>query len=488
MDRDPTRPGTGGAVGEGMDMSEVWSVGASVGWLREVLRRWGQWTRGHLLATLVLSAVAFIVGWVWNTYIMAVDLEGSAVALDQETVATADGRTGSGLFWLLTFSLVGGLITYAWTRGLRNFFGDIAVLPRRFGEAVTTGRGAALAMLLWGASVSLIISTLISSAVSLALGLVLLALSASPIGVILNFVLVRLYRGLAGVIAPTSRARLAATFSPFMVMLGEALGLFADWMLGSWQIGLVVGVGCAVLSLLLARTGPVPRAAVVVALVGAAVAWQVLRVKWAYADDGGWSECSTDDGVPCSEAGLGGLFAWFGSDGATHVMARGAVGGLFATVGAAIGVGVGGAAAGAALAAAQTSATRAQAEGHSQAAGHSQATGQAHVAGQSQAAGPTESAAQAGAPAPQPRAGEAAPGLADAETGRLAGAETGHLAGADQVTQPMGFSEATFDLLSTSDLSAPDLPGQTSGAAGVGIDDVLPEAARRERDEEGDRP
>ena len=466
-------------------MSEVWSVRTSMGWLGDVLRRWGQWTRGHLLATLVLSAVAFIVGWVWNTYIMAVDLEGSAVALDDETVATADGRTGSGLFWLLTFSLVGGLITYAWTRGLRNFFGDIAVLPRRFGEAVTTGRGAALAMLLWGASVSLIISTLISSAVSLALGLVLLALSASPVGVILNFVLVRLYRGLAGVISPSARSRLAATFSPFMVMLGEALGLFVDWMLGSWVIGLVVGVACAVLSLLLARSGPVPRAAVLVALVGAAVAWQVLRVKWAYADDGGWGECVTDDGLPCSQAGLGGIFAWFGSDGAGHVMARGAIGGLFATVGAAIGVGVGGAAAGAALAAAQTNTARAQAAEQAQGMGGAQASTAGQAADQlgSQAPVPQPRVGEA---APAPRAGEAAPEFAGAEAGPPAS-----VAGSDQVTQPMGFStEASFDLLSTSDLSAPDVPGQSSGPGGtsVDVDDVLPEAARRERDEEDDRP
>lgn len=476
-------------------MSETWSLGASVGWCREVLRRWGQWTRGHLLATLGLSVAAFVVGWVWNTYLMAVDLEGSVVALGQETTATADGHTGNGLFWLLLFSLVGGLITYAWSRGVRNFLGDLAVLPRRFGEAVATGSGAALAMLLWGASVSLILSTLISSAVSLALGLVLLALAATPVGVILNFVLVRLWRGLAGVLAPDARARLAVTVSPFMVMLGEALGLFFDWIVGGWLIGLLVGVGCAVVSLLLARTGRPPRTAVLLGLVGAAVAWQVLRVRWAYADDGGWSECVTGDGLPCADAGLGGIFAWLTSPGAGHLMARGAIGGLFATIGAAIGVGVGGAAAGVALAAAQTSASRATASSPVQ------TTASPDSATQTTAS--PESAPQGSAPqgsAPQQRAGEAGPAAT----------------GSEQITQPVGFTQqAAFGQGLPETGAGPDLvdqvPGQVPGqmpdqATGQGagqsggaeqsgprgrsggIDDVLPEAARRERDEESDRP
>jgi len=184
---------------------------------------------------------------------MAVDLDGSQVGPGTETTATADGHAGNGLFWLLLFSLAGGLVTYGWSRGWTNLRADMAALPRRFGEVMTKQPLRCLGDAAVGVSVSLVISTLISSAVSLALGLVLLALAATPVGVILNFALIRLWRGLCGIITPNIGARLAVMVSPFMVMVGEAQGLFLDWMLGGWLIGLLLGVGCAVVSVVLVR-------------------------------------------------------------------------------------------------------------------------------------------------------------------------------------------------------------------------------------------
>ena len=337
-------------------MAEVMSVGPALEWARAVVRQWGVWTRSHLLMTVVLSALAFGVGWVVNTYLMAFVLDGSNVSEDQDTAATADDRTANALFWLLLFGLLAGVATYAWSRGWKNFRADLATLPRVFAEAMTRNKTAAMAMLLWGAAVSLVISTLISSAVSLALGLVLLALAATPIGIILNFALIRLWRGLCGVVAPAAGLPLAAALSPFMVMLGESLGLFLDWVIGVWTVSLLLGIACAIASLVLAR-GTLPRPATGVFLAVAVVAWQVVRVSHAYADDGGWTECSTSSFEPCE--GLGGIFAWAGSDGAGHVMARAVIGGAFSAAGAAIGAGLGGAAAGLAGAAAALTASSA---------------------------------------------------------------------------------------------------------------------------------
>ena len=324
-------------------MGEVLSVSAGVEWTRAVLRQWGVWARGHLRMTLALSTLAFVIGWVMNTYLMAFVLEGSTVDPDIETAATADEHTANGLFWLLLFAFVAGLITYAWSRGWRDFRTDLTALPRLFVEAMTRGRTGALAMVLWGAAVSLVISTLISSAVSLALGLVLFALAATPVGIILNFALIRVWRGLCGVIAPVAGPQVAAMVSPFMAMLGEALGLFLDWMIGVWTISLLLGVASAVMSLLLVRGTPRPGPAAVVIVGFAVVLCELVRVRSAYADDGGWSECFTSTGEPCT--GPRGIFAWAGSDGAGYVMARAAVGGVFSSAGAAIGAGIGGAAA-----------------------------------------------------------------------------------------------------------------------------------------------
>jgi hypothetical protein len=367
----------------------------SLRWTRAVLVEWRRWTRGHWRLTLVLSVLAFLVGWVWNTYVMAVDLGGSVVDPSTETSATADGHAGNGLFWLLMFSLAGGLFTYGWSRGWRALLADLGALPRRFGEAMGSSRAGAFAMLLWGASISLLIATLISSAVSLALGLVLLALAATPVGIVLNFALIRLWRGLSGVIAPAGSTPM---LSPFMVMLGEALGLFLDWVIGGWLVGLVLGIACGVVSMLLSRAAA-PGAATVVIMVGIAVLWQFAWMRWAYADDGGWSECASSDGRPCSELGLGGIYAWLRSPGAGHLVARGSIGAAFSAVGALIGVGLGGAMAGLTVAVAQAGAL-------------GQQPGQGRIYQSDATAGQTPGAADLSSVAGQPDAGSGQPSTA----------------------------------------------------------------------------
>jgi hypothetical protein len=342
-------------------VTESMTYRSSLKWTGQVFAQWGRWTRGHWRMTLVLSAAAFVVGWVWNTYIMAVDLGGSQVDPDTETAATAQGHTGNIVYWLLLFSLVGGLVSYGWSRGWRSFGSDVISLPRRVGEAITRGPAVAVAMVLWGMSISLIISTLISSAVSAVLGLVLLALAATPVGVVLNFALIRVWRGLVGVVAPNAGARLAGMLSPFLVMVGEALGLFVDWVVGAWLVGLILGIVCALGSMLIVRGAPRPSAAAIIVIVGATVAMQAVWARMAFADDGGWSECITDDGLPCT--GISGFFDWVSSPGADVVIARGAVGGVGAAVGALLGAGLGAAMAGLAAGASQASAAAGPAAG-----------------------------------------------------------------------------------------------------------------------------
>ena len=355
-------------------MNEALSVRSALAWAGDVATQWRRWVRAHLGITILLSALAFVFGWVWNTYVMAFKLDGSDPDPDVQTIATAQGRPFNSLFWLLLFSLLSGLITYGWQRGWRNLFDDLAVLPRRFGQAVSHNAGGAFAMLLWGVSVSLIISTVITSAVSLALGLVLLTLAATPIGTILNFTVIRLWRALAGIVAPTGGLGAILVAGPFLVMVGEATGLLLDWVFAKWFIGLIVGVVAGVVSILLARGAKPSHGSVAGILIGLMVALSALWSGRARGDDGGWLECQTADGQFCSEMGLGGIFAWFGSEGANVVVAHGAIGGAFAGLGTAIGVGVGSVAASVAVAGAG-----AAARGVAQPPPGTRATGQAKV-------------------------------------------------------------------------------------------------------------
>ncbi|MEU4242466.1 hypothetical protein [Actinoplanes sp. NPDC026619] len=322
-------------------MAETISFPESLRWTRDVLTQWRHWTRTHWKITLALSAMAFLTGWAWNTYAMAVGLEGSDVPADTRTTATADGHTINAVFWLVLFTLVSGLVTYAWTRGRTALRADVAALPRRFAEAMSTSRAGTLAMFLWGASVALVIATLIDSAVSLALGLVLLALAPTPIGVVLNFALIRIWRGLCGIVAPKASAQVAVMISPFLVMIGEGAGLTVDGLFDNWRIKALLGLAAAALSVALARRSAPPAAAILLVLVAAAVAGQLIGLPAAYADDGGWSECVTADNRTCSDLGLGGVLAWLHSPGAGHVLLRGSIGAAFASIGTLLGLGIG---------------------------------------------------------------------------------------------------------------------------------------------------
>ncbi|WIM99142.1 hypothetical protein ACTOB_002783 [Actinoplanes oblitus] len=326
-------------------MAETMTLRDALGWTRDVMRQWRHWTRANWRLTVALSVLAFFTGWAWNTYAMAVGLEGSEVTPGDATTATADGHTGNGLFWLILFTMVSAVITYAWTRGWTAFKADVAEFPRRVSAAMSDHPAGAAAMLLWGLAVALVIATAISSAVAAVLALALVALAASPIGVVLNFALIRVWRGLCGIVAPKAGPRVAAMISPFMVMLGEATGLLLDGVIDNWPIKLGLGLVAAAGSVSLVRGGMRPRAAMILAMAGATVAVQALRVRGAYADDGGWLECVTADGRPCSDLGLAGVLAWMRSDGAAHVLTMASIGGVSAALGVLLGLGLGAAAA-----------------------------------------------------------------------------------------------------------------------------------------------
>jgi hypothetical protein len=470
-------------------MTQPMSYRSSLIWAGQVSVHWRRWLRAHWRMTLVLSVVSFAVGWVWNMYVMAVVLEGSAPPPDSDTASMAEGHNGNALFWLLLFSVLGGLFTYAWSRGWRMFWSDVASLPGRFSAAVSASPAATLAMLLWGASISLIISTLISTAVSLALGLVLLALAGTPVGVILNFALVRAWRGLSGIVAPDAGRRLGGFVSPVMVTLGEALGLFVHWLFGGWVLGLIVGFACAVASLLLVRVAPAPRTAALLLGFSVIVGVQFLRMRGAYADDGGWSECQAADGEPCS--GIGGIFAWFGSAGAGEVVARGAAGGASAAIGTVLGVGAGGAMASVAAAAMTGPLSAAQSATGTRATG-AQTSGQPGSA--TQATGMQTTGTQTGTNAQT--GAQTGPGAQTGAATQLSQSQASvQTAGQPPSSSTMDTGTVHEARVETGRPGESQVPGQSTGPGQQpvfgDIQDLLPEQPeRRDREhaDDGDQP
>ena len=492
-------------------MDETTSVRASFDWLGEIVTGWVRWVREHLLITIVLSAAAFAVGWVWNTYVMAVHLQGS-VPGGQRTVATAQGEPSNALFWLLLFSLLTGLATYGWQRGWLQMVQDFGVLPRRFAQALRDDVESSIALLLWGLGVALLTATVISSAVSLVLGLVLVTLAATPLGVIVNFAVIRLWRGLTGVASPESGKDTTAFTGPFLLMVGEAFGLFVDWGVDSWLVSLVVGIFAGGLSLLLGRRGHQGVVAGMY-LVGATVVLGLAHSHRAWADDGGWDECITDSGEFCRDAGFGGLFAWFGSDGASTVMAYASIGGISSGIGTAIGFGVGAAAAVgvASSAASGASGVAATTAGSGPADLHGAAESDRSMAGVNEDAAPLDSDADSdsdsdsersqGAGVGQP--GESPPESSSAITSGDAPASSASVSDflpeppereddEDQAEEPgkhgLPDADAADGLPEPQDRSTPADPSPTGqGAPGADINDVLPEPPDREDEESEDK-
>ena len=421
--------------------------------------------REHLLVTIVLSAGAFVVGWLWNTYLIAVHLDGADPS-DRTSIATGEGRTYNALYWLLLFSLLTGLATYAWQRGWKQMVQDLGVLPRRFAQALKDDAESSIALLLWGVGVALVTATVISSAVSLVLGLVLVTLAATPFGVIVNFALIRLWRGLTGVASPETGADVTTFAGPFLMMVGEGFGLFVDWGVNSWLFSLVVGVLACGGSLLLGRRGQQGVVAGMY-LLGVTVALSLAHGRRAWADDGGWNECFTDSGEPCRDAGLGGLLAWFGSGGASEVMRDATTGGIASGIGTAIGFGVGAAAAvGVASSAASAASGVATAAGSGSPDLHGGAEWDRSMAG-----GTEDAATPAGVSGAEvkPESSEAA---ADEDQAEAPGKQA-----------PSG-ADPSDVLPEPPDRSTPADPSPTSeGPPGADINDVLPEPPDREDEE-----
>jgi hypothetical protein len=313
---------------------------------REVLRGSREWLKRNWVRTLIFSVLSFLVGWVWNTYIMAKGLEGSVPEPGSTTVATAEGKTWNGIYWLLVATIGFGLVTYARERGINGFFADLGQLPRTLSAALRRNPRGAWAMLLWGMALSLAIATIVSQAIAGVLGLGLLIAAVSPLATIINNIVIRVWVGVFSAAAPRVRDELPSMANPFMLMTGEAVGMLLAYFVDDTPVKLILAVLCGVGGYLVVAgqgTRPAPSATGMMLLaVAAVVAWKVLRAAPVLADDGGWLECITDDGTPCSEKGLRGWIDWIGSDGADVVLERGRIGGYFAAIGAVVGSTLGG--------------------------------------------------------------------------------------------------------------------------------------------------
>ena len=314
---------------------------------RVLFRESWRWLRKNWLRTLIFSVLSFVIAWAWNVWIMARKLEGSVADPGSETTATAQGKTWNGIYWLLCTTILFGLITYGREKGFKNLLREFFTPPFTFFENLFKRPRSAIAMACWGAALALLIGSIVSNAISGLLGLGFLLAAPTALAVVLNNVLIRAWIGGFSAAQPRLKTNATALANPYAMMLGEAIGAILAWRMDGALVPVVLAVILIVVSFVVVATGQgkaLPNPLPLLLFVGAGVVtWKVLRATPARADDGGWLECVTASGEPCSELGFfQGWWEWRKSAGADVVIRQARIGGSFSAFGAVLGCALGG--------------------------------------------------------------------------------------------------------------------------------------------------
>ncbi len=306
-----------------------------------------KWLRKNWIRTLVFSIISFAIAWAWNVWIMARKLEGSVAEPGSSTTATAQGHTWNGLYWLLCTTILFGLITYGREKGFKNLIHDFVTPPFTFFDNLFRRPRSAIAMGCWGAALALLVGSVVSNAISGLLGLGFLLAAPTALAIVLNNVLIRAWIGAFSAAQPRLRTNATSLANPYAMMFGEAVGALLAWRMSGALVPVILALILIVLSFVAVAGGAgksLPNPMPLILLIGAGiVAWKVLQAQPARADDGGWSECATASGDPCSQLGFfKGWWEWRKSAGADVVIRQARVGGTFSALGCLAGCMLGG--------------------------------------------------------------------------------------------------------------------------------------------------
>ena len=306
-----------------------------------------KWLRKNWMRTLIFSVLSFLIAWVWNVWIMARKLEGSVAEPGSSTTATAQGKTWNGIYWLLCTTILFGLITYGREKGFRNLLREFFTPPFTFFDNLFRRPRSAIAMGCWGAALALLVGSVVSNAIAGLLGLGFLLAAPTALAIVLNNVLIRGWIGAFSAAQPRLRSNAQGIANPYAMMFGEGIGAIVAWRADGAAMPVVLAVILVVVSFVVVAGGAgkaLPNPMPLIFFVAAAVvAWKVLHATPARADDGGWSECATANGDPCSQLSFfRGWWEWRKSAGADVVIRQGRVGGTFSALGCLFGCMLGG--------------------------------------------------------------------------------------------------------------------------------------------------
>lgn len=259
---------------------------------RELFAGAPSWLKGHVPRVIVATVSAGVVGYVSNVWIMAVRYQGTA-DVPAGAPATASGNVLSGaLFWALAGSVVTGVVGYRQAAGKERFWREARGLPRTLAALVRHDGADARVHLLWGASAALLAGLVVPPALAGVTALAVLAAAPTVLGSIIATSLSRAWSAVVRPLGP-SAPRPAGMGSMLVGLIGSGLALSAGMVLPGTDVRLALALALGALAMLASKRATPTGAAVVIllfALVASAV--DVLFAGMAWADDGGFAECS----------------------------------------------------------------------------------------------------------------------------------------------------------------------------------------------------
>ena len=313
-----------------MSAAEVAPQAGGISW-RMLAAAVAAWMKGHIVSVVTAAVVGTVIGFIFNVWLLAFVYEGyekvppggPAPGLNNEVVGT--------LFWLLISTVVFGTYGYYRAVGSARFFASLRERPAMVRSLFSGGGNAALAALLWGAMLSLLVTVVVGPAIGAVLGV---GIFATAFGFIGRLITVAAMRGATAVLKVVQPSRTAAP-SPAAITAGVVGGSLAmvvgfalpnDPYSGPVGLRLFLAIGCGILAFVLSRpTAPAGPVAVILIGLGGLVLYDLLHPLVVFALDGGSLECGglgVADYVlqPCPGketvtvlSGAGGVAAGFGA-------------------------------------------------------------------------------------------------------------------------------------------------------------------------------
>jgi|GEM_PF-5233620 len=255
----------------------------------------GSWIRRNVVTSVVYAAIGFVGAYVLNVWMLARRYEGTNVPDGSPVTTGSIGDNLQGmLFYAVLSSIVFGAAAYRRNVGPEQFWSELRTFPAGVRRTFAADGSMGLVHLLWGVAAALLVSQLLTPALSGVLAIGVAVVLPTFFGRVLLSFAGRVWHSALRRIQPARHAAPPTLVSIAVSAFGVAAALALGFFVTEPTVVLVLAVGAAgaAVALSRSRSGAAPTATALI--IGAAIGLAlVLDPGGALADDGGFVECGS---------------------------------------------------------------------------------------------------------------------------------------------------------------------------------------------------